>query len=243
MILLYLNCTANLGDFLNVLPVLSGLSKQYEISFIIKSEMKKFYGISDLLEYQGIFKNVYFDDDPVVQNTPVFLISSWTREDRINDYTPIESCRYAHWLSDNHGFKFDIDDDFILQVPDLPMEVEDKVYAGDRWFGPQIDDRRNSGVLSKFDKLEFIDFNRHMVANVYIIKNSKKPFISTFTGISVLADLLNVDQYVLWGDDIRNWDNKPIEYSFAKHFYGNRKSKLMYINDFERDIYDKLYSI
>jgi hypothetical protein len=69
--------------------------------------------------------------------------------------------------------------------------------------------------------------------NAYIIKNSKHPFVSTFTGISGVADLLNKQQVVLWGDDIRNWDNKPISYSFEKHFYGNRNSKLMYLGDFE----------
>ena len=50
-----------------------------------------------------------------------------------------------------------------------------------------------------------------------------------------IADLLNKDQLVLWGEDIRNWDNKPIEYSFQKHYYGNRNSKLLYLGDFEEN--------
>jgi hypothetical protein len=71
--------------------------------------------------------------------------------------------------------------------------------------------------------------------NAYKIKHSTHPFISTFTGISGIADLLKKDQLVLWGEDIRNWDNKPIEYSFMKHYYGNRNSKLLYIGDFEEN--------
>ena len=69
--------------------------------------------------------------------------------------------------------------------------------------------------------------------NAHFIKHTNKPFISTFTGVSVIADLLNKDQIVLWGEDIRDWDNKPIEYSFEKHFYKNRNSKLMYVGDFD----------
>jgi hypothetical protein len=70
----------------------------------------------------------------------------------------------------------------------------------------------------------------------------KKPFISSLTGISVLADLLNIEAYVIWkaedwnpefrsGDNI-NWDNgKDITKIFEKHFYLNRKMKLLHERD------------
>ena len=66
----------------------------------------------------------------------------------------------------------------------------------------------------------FLDYNNTLMTNAYLIKNSPLPFVSTFTGISNVADLLNHQQMVLWGEDIRDWDNKPIEQSFEKHFYG-----------------------
>jgi len=41
------------------------------------------------------------------------------------------------------------------------------------------------------------------------------------------------DSYILWGEDNRNWDNKPIEYSFQRHYFKNRNAKLVYLNDFD----------
>ena len=83
--------------------------------------------------------------------------------------------------------------------------------------------------------------------NSYIIKNSTKPLIASLSGVSVLADLLNKDGYVVWkaedwnpefrrGDNI-SWDNgKDINTIFEKHFYKNRKMKLVH----EKDLKDLL---
>ena len=78
--------------------------------------------------------------------------------------------------------------------------------------------------------------------NAYIIKNLKKPFITNFTGVGMLADLCNVPLYCVWkaedwkpefrnGNDV-NWDDgKNIQEVFEKHFYLNRKSKLVHANE------------
>jgi len=229
-----IDCTANLGDFVNSLPVLSGLSKSIgKIDFIIRGEMKKFNGIKEFLMYQDIFSSVEFDDEVFIYGDDVIKLSSWTREDKEDSDRPIETCRYENWINDNYRILFEVDDDFVLKVEDLGFDVGDNVYGGDRWSGPNIDGRRSSWTLAHLDGIKFLDYNDSLMKNSYIIKNSKHPFVSTFTGISGVADLLNKQQVVLWGDDIRNWDNKPITYSFEKHFYGNRNSKLMYLGDFE----------
>ena len=232
---LHLNSTANLGDFLNALPVLSGIYKSTgeKVYLIIRKEMRKFKGIKELLMYQDIFEDVVFEDD--VYTSGVKVLSSWTREDKNNNNRPIETCRYENWLKDNYGMEFDVDDDFILQVPELNMQFDDEYYCGDRWSGPDIDTRRKSNTLSDIGNVRYLDYNDDIIENAYIIKNCKPPFISTFTGISGIADLLNKDQVVLWSDELKNWDDKPIEYSFEKHYYGNRKSTLMYIGDFAVD--------
>lgn len=235
--LVYLNCTANLGDFINSLPVLSGLSKKYgKIHFIIRHEMFKFSGIQDFLMYQGIFSAVEFDTSVSVKDRPVIL-SSWTREDRQNPMRPIETCRYQNWLIDNYRLEFDVDDDFYLSVKDCNVVVKNTIYGGDRWSGPDIDTRRRSWVLGHLPGIEFLDYSNDLMTNAYIIRKSPDPFISTFTGISAIADLLGKSQFVLYGNDIEFWDNKPIEYSFAKHYYGNRNSRLMSLKDFEREVY------
>lgn len=231
-----LNCTSNLGDFLNVLPVLSGLSKSYgKISLNIKSDMRKFNGIKHFLMYQDIFEDVNFSDEVFLYgNIPT--ISSWTREDKGHKDRPIETCRYENWIRDNYKLDFVVDDNFTLKVEELNLPVDQNVsYGGDRWSGQGIDVRRRSWTLAHLANIIFLNYNNTMMENAYYIKNSNKTFISTFTGISVIADLLNKDQLVLWPDELKYWDNKPIQYSFEKHFYANRNSKLMYLGDYENN--------
>lgn len=249
LMLIYLNCTANLGDFLNALPVLSGIYKEWnprgeKINFIIRNELRRIKGIKEFLMYQGIFNSVEFDDEVAIFGECI-LLSSWTREDNDVEYRPIETARYANYLNDNYSqLPFKVDDNFLLKVPEkMDVEIKNTYYCGDRWDGIGIDARRKSNTLKDIDKVTFLDYNNDMLTNAYIIKNCKNPFISTFTGISNIADLLNKKQIVLWGDDIANWDNKPITYSFNKHYYGNRNSHLMYKGDFEIDKIDEYFNL
>jgi hypothetical protein len=242
----YLNSTGNLGDFLNALPVISGLVKSYgKLDFIIRKELKKFKGIKEFLMYQELFSDVNFDDEIFLYNNNVVVLSSWTREDRNSVIRPIETCRYENFLKDTYNFKFEVDDDFEIKFPKLDLPIDDKSYAGDRWNVGDIDSRRATGVLSHMnDKFNFLDYNNDLLTNCYYIKESTKPFITNLTGVSVLADLLNKEQFIIWkaedwnpefrnGENI-NWDNgKDINSIFKKHFYANRKSKLIHAKDFE----------
>ena len=229
-----LNCTANLGDFMNAMPVLSGIYKSYgPIEFIIRDDMRKFAGIKEFLMYQGIFKSVNFANEVFLYGDDIKILSSWTREDQGSPIRPIETCRYENWMKDNYGMQFEVDDDFELKVTGDTF-VKDHVHlAGDRWSGPDIDLRRKTNTLSNITGLTFLDYSNDLMYNANLIKYATKPFVSTFTGISIIADLLNVEHIVLWDEDMRNWDNKPVEYSYKKHYYTNRKSKLMYIGDFK----------
>ena len=229
--------TINLGDFLNAFPVLSGLSKynNEKIDLVVRGEMKRFNGFKEFIEHQDCINRVTFDDDYIIINFEGIQLSSITREDKENNHRPTETCRYENWVNDNYRMLFEVDDEFTLQVPELSIPIKDGCYVADRWSGPLIDGRRASGSLSHLANVNFLEYNNTLTENAYIIKNCTKPFISAFTGTAVLADLLNVNQIVLWTDDLRMWDNKPIEQSFQKHFYGNRNSKLMYLGDFEEN--------
>lgn len=242
----YLNSTGNLGDFLNSLPVISGLVKENgKIDFVIRRELKKFKGIKEFLMYQDLFSDVNFEDEIFSYNNNFVILSSWTREDRNSNIRPIETCRYENFLKDNYGLKFEVDDEFEIKFPELDLPINDRPYAGDRWNVGDIDARRATEVLSHMsDKYNFLDYNNDLLTNCYYIKRSIGPFITNLTGVSVLADLLNKEQFIIWkaedwnpefrnGDNI-NWDNgKDINTIFEKHFYGNRKSKLVHARDFE----------
>ena len=143
-----IECTANLGDFMNGMPVISGLVNSYgKVDMIIRSEMKKFNGIKEFLLYQDLFTDVNFDDDIIPYGNYVNL-SSWTREDRSDPNRPIETCRYENWLRDHYNLDFQVDDYFQIKVQDLDINCfTDKVIIGDRWNHATIDTRRNTNVV------------------------------------------------------------------------------------------------
>jgi hypothetical protein len=242
---IYLNGTANLGDFLNGLPVMSGISKEYgKYSLTIKKEMRKFKGLTEFLMYQDLFTDVMFDDE-VFMYGDVMQMSSWPiREDKNNKDRPTETCRYENFMKDNFGLMFDVDDEFIIKTPEYNVEVKDTYYVGDRWAVGEIDTRRKTHILSHLTDCEFIDYNNDMLMNAYIIRNLKKPFITNLTGVGMMADLLNKELWCVWkaedwnpefrvGEDV-SWDNgKNSKQVFEKHFYMNRKGRLVHANELE----------
>jgi len=242
---IYVTGTANLGDFLNSMPVLSGVSKSYgKYSLIIKGSMKKFKGIKEFLMYQDLFTDVEFDDD-IIPYGDMVQLSSWpSRETKGDPNRPIETCRYENWLRDKYDLMFEVDDNFIVKTPEYDIEVKDAYYVGDRWAVGEIDTRRETHILSHLKDCEFIDFNNTMLENAYIIKNLKKPFITNFTGVGMLADLCNVPLYCVWkaedwkpefrvGDNVSWDDGKDINKVFEKHFYLNRQAKLVHAKDLQ----------
>jgi len=242
---IYVSGTANLGDFLNAMPVLSGVSKSYgKYSLIIKASMKKFKGIKEFLMYQDLFSDVEFDDD-IIPYGDMIQLSSWpSRETKGDPDRPIETCRYENWLRDKYDLMFEVNDKFVVLTPEMDIEIKDAYYVGDRWAVGEIDNRRETHVLSYLKDCEFINFDNDMLTNAYIIKNLKKPFITNFTGVGMLADLCNVPLYCVWkaedwkpefrvGDNVSWDDGKDINKVFEKHFYLNRKAKLVHAKDLE----------
>ena len=234
--LIQISCTANLGDFSNALPVISGISKYINdpVDLIIRGEMRKFVGIKELLLYQPCIKSVEFDDEVFFNGA--MNLSSWTRMDQEDKNRPIETCRYENWVNDNYRMMFEVDDDFELMIKDEPMEFTDLYVIGDRWNHPTIDTRRKTQVIKDGanpdpSKVYYLDYSRPIMENLNYIRYSYKPFITTFTGVGILADLMNKETIVCWDEDMRMWDGHPVEYDFIRHYYGNRKSKLVHVKD------------
>jgi hypothetical protein len=238
--IIFLNCTANLGDFMNAMPVLSGINKSNgKFKLIIRDEMVKFNGIKEFLMYQDLFSEVSFQNDSFIYGNIIGL-SSWTREDRTAPHRPIETCRYETYLRDNSpNLQFEVDDDFEIKVDSMnhiAIETTNKYIIGDRWNHQTIDTRRNTNVVENGvepdpEKVFYLDYNQSIMYNCNLIKNSSKPFITTFTGIGIIADLMNKETICCWDEDMRMWDGRPVEYDFERHYYTNRKSKLVYVKD------------
>lgn len=227
--------SGNVGDTLNVMPVLSGIYKStgHAISLVLQNKMKIFNGIKDFLLMQDCISSVKFISDVKLDSTYNVILpnENFTR----HETRPWETVRLDEYFKQHYKIDYEVDDDFMFNVPDC--KPSEKFLVGDRMFHSDMDQRRRFNVLQEsgkfnLDRFEFIDYNRPMHENAAIIKSTKKTIVSTFTGISVIADLLKKDTIILWGDELKNWDNKPIEYSFNKHFYRDRSCRLMYLNDF-----------
>jgi hypothetical protein len=236
--LIRINCTANLGDFANALPVISGMSLSdggRPVDLIIRGEMRKFVGIKELLLQQPCINSVEFDDE-IFFNGAINL-SSWTRMDQNDKDRPIETCRYENWIRDHYQLNFQVDDNFQLVFEKVETEDTGDLYIiGDRWNHHTIDTRRKTqvvrdGVEPDLSKVFYLDYNKSLTYNLNVIQKSSKPFITTFTGIGILADLMNKETIVCWDEDMRMWDGHPVEFDFKRHYYGNRKSKLVYVKD------------
>lgn len=214
---------------------MSGLKNRFgKQVFCVTHKLKQFNGIKDFLKYQDLFSDVVFDDEVSVPQTSI-IINPWNaREDKGDPNRPLETCRFENNLKDKYNLDFEVDDSFELKFPEFNIAIYDGPLVADRWTSPVIDTRRPTGVLessNKFRGKEWLDYRRPLLENCYIIKKTPGLMYTTFTGVSILGDLLNKEMIVFWGDDIRNWDNKPIQYSYEKHFYQNRRSKLVYLNE------------
>ena len=88
-----------------------------------------------------------------------------------------------------------------------------------------------NGVNPDTTKVLYLDYTKDILYNLNLIKCSDKPFITTFTGIGIIADLMNKETIFGWDEDMRVWDGHPVEYDFIRHYYGDRKSKLVYVKD------------
>lgn len=235
---IYLNCTANLGDFMNAYPVLSGLSKLDAIDLIIRHEMIKFADFREFLYYQGIFRSVEYDNQTATNNA--IILSSWTHMTRTDPNRPVETCRYENWIKEKYKLDFTVDDDCRIKCPELDIDVfADKFIVGDRWGADQdaaVDQRRLSHVIRDganidFTQVHFLDYTKSIFENCAIIAQNPNRLISTFTGISIIADLMAKPVTVCWDDDMRIWDGKPVEFDWQRHFYADRNSELVYVRD------------
>jgi len=227
-----IECGSNLGDFILSLPVLSGLFKQYgKLSLVLKSDNKvNVLGLKELLLYQDIFDNVLFDFEEKNLKGYHFFCSGLSKESSNTQFRPLETCKFENFFRNNYNFKFEVDDNFKLKVP-LEGKKEEKYICGDRWHKAN-DRRRDVEILKKFSFLKFLDFDKPILENASLIKNSDKPFITTFTGIAVLANLMYKDTIIIYDNGVKNWNGWTFEKTCQSAFYLNRNIKFIHIDNF-----------
>lgn len=241
MITVYSPRIHNLGDFMHCLPTLSGLYKKTgeQLSFGICNRLERFKGIKELLQYQDMFEEVKFMHE-ITQPSDRYIIVDDVGNERGDNNSPICVRRFHNFIVDNYLIDYEIDNDFVLKIENLNLDVADKTIIGDRWSpndAPDVDTRRksnlikDSGVIDE-SKSHYLDYTKDLMYNCNLIRYSHAPFITTFTGIGIVADLMYKETVVLWDEDMRNWQGWGVEHDFKLHYYQNRNSKLVNINDY-----------
>ena len=244
MIRFFMPMSGNLGDTLNVMPMLSGIKKAtgHKISLVVRDKMSAFNGFREFMEMQDPIANLKFESEVQLDNT--YNTLSLVDDFPLHPVRPYETVRFEEYLKRNYTMNIDSDDSFILNVPDPQEDIGDKFIVGDRTMSSKGGDQRRAFDFLKqsgkfpLDKCHFLDYNKPVAHNAALMKVTTKHIFTTFTGASNIADLLDKKTVILWGDDLKNWDNKPIEYSFQKHFYRDRKCKLQYLGDFKLSDYE-----
>ncbi|NBP00460.1 MAG: hypothetical protein EBU90_10115 [Proteobacteria bacterium] len=235
----------NLGDFAHCLPTISAIYKKYgeKISFTICDRLQRFRGIRELLLQQEMFSEVWFYHERKFDPNRSILIDD-TGSKEGNPNSPISVRQHLNFIRQNYNVDLENDDDFELNIPKLDIDYHnDKLIIGDRWSpkdAPDVDERRYSNLIesSKIIPKEnamYLDYTQDLLYNCALIKYNPNPFVTTFTGIGILADLMKKDCYILWDEDMRNWQGWGVVHDYDLHYYKDRKSKLIYIKDFNYD--------
>lgn len=248
---LYASHTKNLGDLFNTLPVISGLAESFndKVKFVVPDEMQQIKGFKEFLMYQGIFESIHYRCEIIGMEENQYIRMVYSQDEMRNlterPNRPIETSRHEAFIRAYHPTlgEWEVDDDFKLNVFGVDRCDEGWI-CGDRWLKSATDTRRASNVLKDsglFDGIHyrFLDYTKPIMDNAREIASCKHPFIGTFTGSSVIADLLDIEHYVLWDDSMIGWnaginsDKWSIDYSLWKHYYKNRKAKLYHIDEFK----------
>lgn len=239
----------NFGDWLNGLPVVSGLYKSVgePLKYVCNPALRRIKGFREFMEHQECISELVYRDEMIIMDEASYLTLSYAN-DEFKDLgyrpnRPIETIRWEKFVKDYYPkIPWEVDDDFELKVEDIQnpeaflnmFGINEHMHVvGDRW-GQIIDKRREWGVLA--NSLKFIDGSRFyfleyekydLMTNAQIIKYSPKPFISAITGIGILTDLMKEEAIILWDKSMENWDGMDIEFDYWRHYYFDRKTEFL----------------
>lgn len=235
MIKIYLTHSGNLGDTLNALPVLDAISKRFGdlLHLIVRDRMRIFNGIDDLFMLQPFIGDFNFESDDINRTDAINLPLCDDKISIKSDKIPNETMRY--YTSAIRVFdtsELTIDTKFRLNIP-CEESILDIELVGDRQYHPVADSRRKFDILKPMfqdNRYTFLDYRESIVDNAALIKQSTKPFHTTFTGIAVLADLLFKSSYIYYDETLENWAGRNGIYeSFDQHFFRDRNCRLVKI--------------
>jgi hypothetical protein len=204
--------TATIGDFANTWPYLSEIAKRYgPVDISLPGIYQKFLGLKEFLEYQDFVNTVDFEDSE----------GDLDVQAHANESLPIP--KRSYYTAVQH--QWPIDRNLILKVPDIsiPEKLLQKPIVIDRTFNNTI---KTHGMFLS-DEYQWLDYTMPISYNINICLKTKQPIYATFTGLPIILDLFNVEQTLIWFDDV------PGQQAFEWHYFPERKTKLIYYKDFK----------
>ena len=204
--------TGTIGDFANTWPLLSEISKRYgPVDISLPNIYQKFLGFKEFLEYQDFVNNVDFDNRDGDIDVQAYADES----------LPIpKRCYYSA-----SKMQWPINRELVLKVADIeiPKELLQKPIVIDR----TLNNTMRTHNLFNSDEYYWLDFSNSLSYNINICIKTNQPIYSTFTGLPIILDLFNIEQTLIWFDDV------PGKQAFDWHYFPERKTKLIYYKDFK----------
>lgn len=236
----------HLGDFFNIFPVVSGLGKMFneKIDFTIPEKLNtKFPSLREFLEHQPMFNSVAFSNERAYQGIQIHAFRR--KMEKPSHLTmPAETYRAQKNAELDNHLEITVDNDFEFVVPDLNLDWDtSKDLCGERSHHSRRNRRKEYFLrpTRNFVDCLFLDYyNDTITTNAWKVKHCKGVFISTFTGISIMADLMKKNHVVAWDqesvDDCRLesplW---TVEKMFDRHYYRDRGAQLISLSTFSWD--------
>lgn len=233
----------NFGDFLNAFPVLSGLANMAgePLRLVVPGDFRKFNGFREFMEYQPCIGELVYRDEILNMDESSYTLTCYSSEEfrdlTVRPNRPIETMRHERFIRYTYpNLIWEVDDEFTLTTWGTDY-ARDVTIVGDRW--AQVSDTRRAwnilkdcGLFDDETKFQFLDYSKPLIDNCALILSSNHPFIGTFTGSGMMADLVRQPNICLWDDSMVGWNGADISYSYWKHYYSDRENTLMSIEEY-----------
>ncbi len=212
----YHNRLSNVGDFVYCLFVFEYLNRKHSLTFDLRipnNFERRIPGFCDLFRYQP-----YINSCDYVKNEK--NISDFTEFDLSNNaYDTFYAQYFVNYFCETLGVECDYNKDFELHIPNLTNQEDldfysNKIIVGDR-MSNALDRRRSHHLLRRSCRFEGSDYfyvneTFPFLVNCAIIKASKHPFHSTWTGISIIANMMNKELILYYDDQIEQWPKNTV---------------------------------
>jgi hypothetical protein len=200
---------------------------------------EKFPTLREFLEHQPMFNSVAFSNERDYQGIQIHAFRRKI-EKPYDMSMPGETYRAQQNAELDNNIGIIVDNNFEFVVPELNLDWDiSKDLVGERSHHSRRHQRKEYflGPSGHFNNCLFLDYKDSILINAWKVKKCQGVFISTFTGISIMADLMKKNHVVAWDqesvdDCLLDGQNCTVEKMFNRHYYEDRNAQLIALETF-----------